>query len=395
LRLVEWNRWPLRFSRNRSDYLFCGSGLVVVLLVMLPYVLGTSAFGPLISAAEARALPEFQPGGRSSFFTDNLWKFWLTGPRSGLLPVHIPLLTWAVLLVPILLRDSRRFPLAKHMSGHLRFLLPTLVASIALFFTAHVWLFTLHLPSRYTEHSIPIVMALASGAVLVAVLDAALRLAWQPIHARSGAQQLLACGSIALMGALLIVFPVLSRIHAFSLSGSTYKVGRAPELYEFFSRQPNEILIASLSPEANNLPTFSQRSVLVNRECAIPYHVGYYRHIRERAGDLVRAQYSQTLTEARRLIEKYGVDFFVVDRMAFTPEYLSRSWFKQFQPEATQAMASVQHGALPALSRVMERCRVFETKDAVVLEAACVASAAQEFVLATIAPADQELVSRP
>jgi hypothetical protein len=34
--------------------------------------------------------------------------------------------------------------------------------------------------------------------------------------------------------------------------------------------QPQDIRIASLAEEANNIPTFAQRSILVGREYAIP-----------------------------------------------------------------------------------------------------------------------------
>ena len=65
-----------------------------------------------------------------------------------------------------------------------------------------------------------------------------------------------------------------------------YRVGTATTLYEFFQKQPKDIMIASLSLEADNLPTFAQRSVLVSREYAIPYHMGFYRPFRQRVIDL-------------------------------------------------------------------------------------------------------------
>jgi len=54
---------------EQSDYLLCATGLGVALLVLLPYALKSSEFGPAITAAQARQLPEFLPGGRTQFFT--------------------------------------------------------------------------------------------------------------------------------------------------------------------------------------------------------------------------------------------------------------------------------------------------------------------------------------
>ena len=48
------------------------------------------------------------------------------------------------------------------------------VASFIMFGAAHLLLFRLHLPSRYTQHSLRFVLALAAGIVLCVLLNAAL-----------------------------------------------------------------------------------------------------------------------------------------------------------------------------------------------------------------------------
>ena len=181
-----------------------------------------------------------------------------------------------------------------------------------------------------------------------------------------------------LLGAALVGYPVLRNMGQSPFPRTSYKVGRAPALYEFFSRQPKDTLIASLARESDNLPTFSRRAVLVARGYAIPYHVGYYRQIRQRTTDLIRAQYSHSLADVQQLIQAYGVDFLLLDRAAFAPEYVaSNTWIRQFQPAATEALANLAQGTAPALATVMERCAVLETEGLVVLEAACIAKAPQ------------------
>jgi hypothetical protein len=145
-------------------------------------------------------------------------------------------------------------------------------------------------------------------------------------------------------------------------------------LYEFFKTQPQDILIATLSDEANNIPTFSQRSILISKEYALPFHLGYYRQISQRAIDLIRAHYSQDLAAAQQLIQKYGVNFWLLERRAFTPEYLTNnSWLRSFQPAWKEALANLEQGTTPALAELMQRCSVFETKSLVVLQADCIA----------------------
>ncbi|MDZ7344870.1 MAG: hypothetical protein ONA90_10205 [candidate division KSB1 bacterium] len=60
------------------------------------------------------------------------------------------------------------------MTKNLSYLLQITVASLAMFFIAHLLLFRLHLPSRYTEHSLRIVTAIAAGITITLVIDAIL-----------------------------------------------------------------------------------------------------------------------------------------------------------------------------------------------------------------------------
>jgi hypothetical protein len=87
LQLCRLDKYRLHLSPNRRDYLFCAAGLGSGNLVLLPYALNSSEFGPVITAAEARRLPEFLLEGRASFFNDqNPWEFWFNASRSGIRP---------------------------------------------------------------------------------------------------------------------------------------------------------------------------------------------------------------------------------------------------------------------------------------------------------------------
>ncbi|HEY9660638.1 MAG TPA: hypothetical protein V6C65_19455, partial [Allocoleopsis sp.] len=98
--LVQWEQGKLHILRSRQDYWFSGILVVAAIGVMLPYALDASVYGPTITAAEARTLPEFNPGGRSHFFNPDLWKFWITGGRSGLFPYFEPKLMAIGILLP-------------------------------------------------------------------------------------------------------------------------------------------------------------------------------------------------------------------------------------------------------------------------------------------------------
>lgn len=381
LQLCQWRKRGLRFSQNPQDYLFCAVGLAVAMLVLLPYATGFSKFGPIITAAGARKLPEFAPGGRASFFNDNAWDFWFNATRSGikLTSALMPPLVYAGFFLPIILRYKSQFPLSKHLSSGIKILPQLILASLAMFFAAHVLLFKLHLPSRYTQHSFRVVMVIAAAIALTLILDAIFarannipkhplisstsRLLPPPLLRRAGG-----IASCLILCAALIFYP--STLKSFLWTG--YVVGEVPELYKFLQEQPKDILIASLADEANNLPTFAQRSIFVGSEYAIPYHRGYYRRFRQRTFKLIEAQYSPDLTDVQQFIQKYGIDFWLLDANAFTPEYIaSDRWLQQYQPLATKVVTQMQQGYTPALSKLTD-CTVLTTKGLVVLQAECI-----------------------
>lgn len=370
LQLVKWDSGRFRLSPDKRDYQFCGAGLGVVLLVMLPYALRSSEFRPVISVEEARQLPEFGPGGRSEFFEREPKDFWLNGDRSGIFSKSLftPVTLCAGLLLPVLRLFPSRFPLIKQLKSNILVLPQLLLVSVSLFFAAHAVLFKLHLPSRYTNHSFRILVALASAIALTVILDTIL--SWASPHTKPylPARQFIALGATALIGAALVLYPSFIKHFPYT----AYKVGNEPVLYEFFQKQPKDILIASVADEVNNLPTFSQRSILVGREYAIPYHLGYYRQFRQQTLDLIRAQYSPDWAEVQDFIQKYGIDFWLLDRAAFTPEYLANNkWLQPFQPATGEALKRIEQGTLPALSSVMDNCSVVETNNLVVLGVAC------------------------
>jgi hypothetical protein len=364
LQLVRWQGRRLTFSRDRVDYGVVGAGLGVAIAILLPFALQTSAYGPVITLAEARELREFQPAGRSRFFDPNAWNFWIHGNRSGILPrtERLPPLLYGALLLPILQVFSGQFPLTRQIQPAARILGDLLLVSLFWFAMAHLTLFRLHLPSRYTQHSLRIVLCLAAAIALICGLDALLR--WGAKSSRS----LLASGGTALMAIALLAYPT----YAYQFPGANYEQGTQPELYEFLIQQPPDIRVATLSMEADMIPSFAQRSVLVAPEYGIPYHMGYYTEFRNRAIALADAQYAPTLDPIQAAIREYNIDFWVVDTDAFSEAYLTETWVRQYPEFARETRRSMRRRQEPAaLERAIAPCLVLETAAVQVLDAAC------------------------
>lgn len=354
--------WRKGRSEAIASYLL---GMVAGVLVLLPYVLQGTPFDPAIDAATARQMPEFLPGGRVEFFHANAIEFLLWGKRSGLLPRidRVSVWLWLGVLLPVSLWRARwqgqtAAPAARR--ERLGILSDVAIASVGVFGLAHLVLFRIHHPSRYTMHSLLMVLAIAAAIWLAPKLG----------RARSWLQRRIgAYGAIAIFTALLAIVPPLAYGYRFK-----YKQGPAPELYTFLQAQPPATMTASLSRLGNDLPSHARRGILASPMYAIPYHVGYYREIQNRVAATLAAQYTTDPAVLARVVRQYGIDFFLLDRDAFAPNYLTggdRRWLRPFAGWQ-QAADSRQAGSSPsALERQRNHCVAIAGETWELLDAAC------------------------
>ncbi|MGB3509182.1 MAG: hypothetical protein WBA93_08055 [Microcoleaceae cyanobacterium] len=392
-RLLDWEKGRFCLSKNRQDYIFSGTGLGVILLVILFYAANSTNYGPVITAVQGRVLPEFGEAGRSVFFLQHWWDFFILGGRSGILPekLFLPRILIVGLLLPILLKKQearskkqeekihnqnfdatkiflRRLPLIQQITPNVKLLIQIFFAGVSLFIAAHILLFKLHLPSRYTNHSFRIILAIATAIVLCIILDAVFQ--WvnqQPSSKSRRVSGLIFTGFLAIL--LIGNFGLWK-----NFSDLDYQKGKSPEVYEFFAQQSKDILIASLSEEVNYIPTFSQRSVLFAWEYAIPYHLGYYSQIKQRTTEFILAQYDSDIKFIQNYINTYGIDFLILDRQVFTPEYMLKNrWLRQWYHQmGNQIGINLKNGTIPAIVDTIDKCSVLETKKLWVLEAKCI-----------------------
>ncbi len=363
LAVLALRLWPGQAGRApiRAG-LALGAALLLVGVILWLAKADTDRFGPVVTEAQARLMPEFLPGGRSVFFARDWGRYWFGGGRSGLLfDFRPPLLALGLLLPGLWLvrrRWPQRFPRLAQMTPVSRLLVQVLLASLGLFGLSHAVLFRLHLPARYTVYTLPLVLA-AAAAVVIFVLCGELG-RWQPL------------GVAVLLAVSLGLSP-------YELN-TKYKVGTVPEIYQFLRTTPAATLVASLTDEANFLPTFAGRPVLTALEYAVPYHLGYYRLLRQRTLDLITAQYSPDPAVLRHFLEHYGVGYLLVEDEAFTPDYLRRDrWRNQYQPAAAEAAARLAAGGPSSrVQALVGRCAVRRQGSLTLLSADCLSSEGSE-----------------
>ncbi|HEY9751082.1 MAG TPA: hypothetical protein V6C63_20530, partial [Allocoleopsis sp.] len=175
------------------------------------------------------------------------------------------------------------------------------------------------------------------------------------------------------VSAIILLYPSYDQ----RFPDTKYKEGQAPALYQFLQKTSKDSLVASLSEEANFVPYFGQRPVLVGREYALPFHQGYYSQFRQRVTDLLQAQYSPSSENVKQFIQQYGIDYWLLDQEAFSPHYLSSNrWFQQFQPVVGEAQTRLEQGVTPAIAPIVPRCTVFSTERLILLDTVCVVTLA-------------------
>ncbi|HIK16491.1 MAG TPA: hypothetical protein IGS53_14580 [Leptolyngbyaceae cyanobacterium M33_DOE_097] len=370
LNLGRWQNGKLTWA-TRSAVRLSLIGLAVGGGLLVYYATSNiGSFEPTVTLAQAKTMPEFMKGGRSSFFSIPS-DFYLVNSRAGLFPRYYRFLQPPLLLLglafPFLARQPRRYPLVEKLGEGTGHLLRLLLTSLGLWGLAHLLLFRLHLPSRYTQYSLRILLAIAAGITLA--------LLWERLQrwgaTRSPQRQKLKQVFVGLTCILFLFYPLAAIVKesnpAFKGIMQTlpnFKVGEYDKLYQFLAQQPKTGAIASLLEEADNIPTFAARSVFVAREYAIPYHLGYYNQFEAKTQALLAAQYSQDRELVRDFIQRNDIRWWVIDNHSFNPQLLKRdrrqNWLRFYQPTYSNLLQALEAGQQPVVLAASKACTVFE-----------------------------------
>ena len=367
MQLIKWRGLTPHLSSNSDDYFFCFVGLGVAFSVMLPYAIHVSEYAPIITRDQALELPEFQPGPKAKFFANTFWGYIFDDGRSGLLPrsLYTPFIVILGFILPLIMKFPKQFPLVRQVTKEVYILPQLIVVSVVMFIIANATLFELHLPGRYSGHTSRIIIAIASGIILTTILQG-LQKALSSNYFR---KKLANFALMAVLATAIIAYPSFVDI----FPSSKYREGKADSLYRFLQQQPKNTLVASLTSEAGNIPAFTQRSILVSREHAIPYHMGYYQPYRQRVKDLIKAQYTHDLEVLKSFIRRYDITHWLIEESTFSPGYISENrWILQHEPEAQKMLEGLKTGLVPALTAYQSECKVFHDQKYEVLSTECI-----------------------
>lgn len=271
--------------------------------------------GRQITVEEARELPEFHEYGRSKFFRDNVVEYLLLG-RSGVGGEY--LLGFGTILVGMAAAGGLRVLRAPRVAIHLAW------TSLVLFGAAHVLLFKLHLPSRYTIYTLPLAVMLTVGASSGPFWDTAgatWRRLWEALPAwAKGAK-----ARFALILGLGFIYAwaqgyLIVRVDTQMVAVDTCEL----EMLRFLGGLPKNAVIAGHPLDMDNVPLVARRKVLANHELSLPYHIGYYRKIRDRLLDTFRAYYAEDWDTVERFVKQHNIQALVVNKDRFKGDLLEK-----------------------------------------------------------------------
>ncbi|HET8677549.1 MAG TPA: hypothetical protein VFO63_17250, partial [Blastocatellia bacterium] len=115
-----------------------------------------------------------------------------------------------------------------------------------------------------------------------------------------------------------------------------------------------------------------RRSVLTAPHFANPYQPEYYLELNRRYSELIEAIYSPDRQQTCSFIDKYGVDYLLIERGTFTRDYVtSHPVVMMFQDQAEATADRLDAGVTPALPGLMKDCSPFESKQFTLVGADC------------------------
>ena len=356
-----------QLTKGKQPYRWFILGLIGTAIAFVPFSQRSPEWSRVVTNLEMQQLPEFNLYGRSYFYGVGWLKFIFAGD-SGLCLPKFPPIVWAGFVFPWLL--NKPLTTIKLITEKINILWQVVIASLLMFATAHLLLLKIHLPSRYTYHSLRLVLAIAYAIVVTTLLEIGIH--WLRQKKVFKLSEKITITLITLFAINVIVFPMIP--HVFINWFQNWRVGETPAVYQYLAEQPKDIIVASLSNDANNIPAFAHRSILVGEEFAFPYHPYYHQQIQQRAKDLITAQYTSEKETLLSFINRYSIDFILLDKTAFTPEYLQdKSWlvYSSWQNTTQKALKKFNNTNSFVLPSLIQSCSVVSTQQSYLLNTKC------------------------
>jgi hypothetical protein len=276
----------------------------------------------------------------------------------------------AVIAVPLILTRTDWVGKVTHKIGvpppdpQIGTIILALIASGTVFFlAAHLFLFKLYHPARYTQLSVNFVWgfiwSLAGALALIAILRALFNLRHAALWV-----------ALLMSGAALVLFVILLERKTLS-DAEMARPTKSPGLHAFLRATPPNTMIASFEPETDSVPAYSRRSVYFALELLVPYKKRYYEALEARVLEFAQVWHNEKLEPFRDFVRRSGVDFVLIANGTPSLEGAAfRTWLRNF-PAITSL---IQDDKKPFYYGHLTHCVVFHDESLSLVDAHCLSS---------------------
>jgi MFS family permease len=317
----DWGLW------RRLRFLSIVAGVSVVLL--LPTIVTSSKYAPVLTADDVTEYPEAGPGGRYGSdsrapygsFVDNASRAIGRGFVGVGKPWVEPVSEWVNADKPPKRRSSRQQVILNLITmvtviGWVLFAVASsaarrvLMIGVAAFigYTIARWVAPyLYLPTRYTNYPMPLLAVLMASTSVAGFFCVSDKLGWE--SSRVGTKAALRAG-VTFVFCVFILVTIGGRGSAKAGSGVDT---RNEPLYDAIAELPVDAVVAGWPGTAiENVPYASRRTALVTLETHQAFHSQYAEVMRERMRALIDATLATSNEPLIRLRDEYGVTHMLV-----------------------------------------------------------------------------------
>ena len=223
------------------------------------------------------------------------------------------------------------------------------LSAILLYPLADIFMLRFYFPNRYLRRALPLVACLAAGFWL----DQSYRRAspWR-LKGRLLTARLSPVVPWIILLVALGIPEFKHRLDPDDLRARRYRHHR---LYQAIRELPGRPMIAT-NPNLSEVPLMTGKSVLLMRELSHPFWTKLWMEVKRRTFDYYRAYFATEPDRLRSFIQKYGVDYWVVDRRDF------RRPGRHFEPFRSWIRRTFRLNRQTLLRRVPSELRLWDDR---------------------------------
>jgi len=274
--------------------------LMSLLIIGVKYLNRPSFLGPLLTKKEMLVNPLFESGGRSPYFPFPKYLSYL----KNFLFSKNPLIAFFVLL-----GLEELFRLRKKDS--LFIILAMIITSFILFELAKFLFIRLYLPDRYLLFLFPTLQTLLLSQGVISILKFIKLIPFRVLV-------------LFWVIYLLIWDSNLNRLKIYRGMCQINIPIEERQLCEYLKKKPCNVFIAASPYVADAISTFAEKKVLIKFELTQAWYKNYFMIVKARTLDFFHAYYTHEIENIRELIQKYNIDYIVVNIKFFNPYILNR-----------------------------------------------------------------------